>query len=255
MSQPILLLAGKSYSTPIVYNSLREEFEIAAVVLEERVSRGEFLRRRIKKLGFAPVAGQALFRALLVPYLKASSKQRVAQILVTHKLSTRPIPSENIQQVSSANSEDCIAVLKKTQPAAVVVNGTRILSNEVLKSISAPFLNMHAGITPLYRGVHGAYWALVRRDRQNCGVTVHLVDPGIDTGDVVAQARIEPTEFDNFASYGYLQLAAGLPLLHQALRDALRGRLEVRPAPVGNSQLWTHPTIVEYARNRCAGVK
>ena len=255
MSQPILLLAGKSYSTPIVYNSLREQFEVAAVILEDRVPRAEFLRRRAKKLGFATVAGQTLFRTLLVPYLRASAKQRIEQILAVHNLSTSPIPLDKINRVSSANSDECIATLKRIQPAAVVVNGTRILSNEVLQSISAPFLNIHAGVTPLYRGVHGAYWALVNSDLQNCGVTVHLVDPGIDTGGIVAQTRIEPTERDNFASYGYLQLAAGLPLLCQAIRDALQSRLQVRPAPSGDSRLWTHPTIAEYVRNRRAGVR
>jgi methionyl-tRNA formyltransferase len=44
-------------------------------------------------------------------------------------------------------------------------------------------------------------------------VTVHLLDEGIDTGPVVAQARVEPTPDDNFATYPLLQLATALPLL------------------------------------------
>ena len=41
---------------------------------------------------------------------------------------------------------------------------------------------MHAGITPQYRGVHGGYWAVVNNDPEHCGVTIHFVDKGIDTG-------------------------------------------------------------------------
>jgi methionyl-tRNA formyltransferase len=41
-------------------------------------------------------------------------------------------------------------------------------------SINSKFVNIHVGITPKYRGVHGTYWALVNNDVENSGVTVHL---------------------------------------------------------------------------------
>ena len=66
-----------------------------------------------------------------------------------------------------------------------------------------------AGITPLYRGVHGAYWALAEGRRDLCGVTVHRVDAGIDTGEVLAQVLIDPTPQDNFVTYPWLQVAEG----------------------------------------------
>ena len=55
-------------------------------------------------------------------------------------------------------------------------------TSPLLEAVPAVFLNTLAGITPSYRGVHGAYWALVQRQPDACGVTVHLVDAGIDTG-------------------------------------------------------------------------
>jgi hypothetical protein len=47
-----------------------------------------------------------------------------------------------------------------------------------------------------------------------------------------------------------LQLAAGLPLLVQAVREALAGTLRLQPAPEGTSRLWSHPTLAEYLRHR-----
>jgi folate-dependent phosphoribosylglycinamide formyltransferase PurN len=141
-------------------------------------------------------------------------------------------------------------------PKVVVINGTRIITERVLSATGAIFLNMHAGVTPLYRGVHGAYWALVSNDPEHCGVTVHVVDKGIDTGSIVAQAHIAPAPEDSFVTYPYLQLAAGLPLLEQAVREALGGNLRCLPAPPGESRLWSHPGIIEYLRNRISsGVK
>ena len=110
----------------------------------------------------------------------------------------------------------------------VVVSGTRIIAARVLNCVPAVFINMHAGITPLYRGVHGGYWALVERNVDACGVTVHEVDTGVDTGRILGQTRITPNGEDNFVTYGFLQQAAGLPLLKRAIRDACDGQLQSR---------------------------
>jgi methionyl-tRNA formyltransferase len=157
--------------------------------------------------------------------------------------------------VPSANSPEAIRLLRGLDPAVVVVNGTRILSRELLRCVPAPFVNLHAGITPLYRGVHGGYWALACGDRQNCGVTVHLVDESIDTGAAIFQQPIEPSADDSFVTYPLLQLGVGLPLLTEAVRQVLAGRLEKRSFPEGPSRLWTHPTLWQYLSHRARGVR
>jgi folate-dependent phosphoribosylglycinamide formyltransferase PurN len=78
-----------------------------------------------------------------------------------------------------------------------------------LQSTSAKFINTYTGITPLYRDVHGGYWALFQNDKENCDVTVLLVDEGIDTGNIIYQFLIQPTKHDNFSTYPLLQLSEG----------------------------------------------
>jgi methionyl-tRNA formyltransferase len=118
------------------------------------------------------------------------------------------------------------------------------------------FLNMHAGITPMYRGSHGGYWALVEGDRDSCGVTVHQVDTGVDTGPILGQARIMPNHGDNFVTYALLQQATGLPLLKKAIQDACEDCLVPLAPPPGTSRLFTHPTLSEYIYHRLrSGVK
>jgi methionyl-tRNA formyltransferase len=137
--------------------------------------------------------------------------------------------------------------LQQLQPRAILVMGTRLIAGEVLRSVDAPFINYHAGVTPKYRGVHGGYWARAEGDDDNFGVTVHLVDEGIDTGTVLYQDRLAPSPTDNYSTYPYLQLAAALPLLERAARDAIAGSL--RPQRVDlPSRLWSHPTLWAYVR-------
>ena len=156
------------------------------------------------------------------------------------------LPEEKITLVNSVNDDRCLQILQSIQPDLVIVNGTRIISEQVLREVSCKFINLHAGITPKYRGVHGAYWALVNNDEAHCGVTIHLVDAGIDTGGVIARQKITVSQKDNFVTYPLLQLAAGIPYMKKAIEDILQNRLALLTANTTESRLWSHPTIWEY---------
>jgi folate-dependent phosphoribosylglycinamide formyltransferase PurN len=255
-AKKIVLLGREDKHTAILYHSLQGEFPIAGVIVEKPESRFEFVNRRIKRLGWQKTLGQVAFRILVMPWLRATARRRADEIIRDSRLDPSPIPRGELTKVLSVNSDETIKVLQDLKPHVVVVSGTRIISARVLNSVKAVFVNMHAGITPAYRGVHGGYWALVQNDRDACGVTIHEVDTGVDTGRILGQARIAPNESDNFATYGLLQIAAGLPLLKKAVCDAGKGQLQPAVVPIRRSQLWTHPTLAEYVCYRVkSGVK
>jgi folate-dependent phosphoribosylglycinamide formyltransferase PurN len=256
-SRPALVLLGRDRaSTRIVYHHLRERFEVRGVVLERPVSRRRLLARRMERLGPHVVAGQLLFGLLVVPVLSRRARARTAEIKDAHGLDDRPIDPRLVTRVPSVNAERAREALRALEPDVVVINGTRLVSSATLASVPAPFLNVHAGITPRYRGVHGGYWALREGDPARCGVTVHLVDEGLDSGPVLAQAGIEPTAADSFVTYPLLQLAAGLPLLVVGVERVAAGDRAALEPPPGRSQAWSHPTLGEYLAARVAlGVK
>jgi folate-dependent phosphoribosylglycinamide formyltransferase PurN len=255
-SGAIVLLGGPFWSTNIVYNHLRKKFEIGAVIVEARASRLHMILRRARRLGWQKTFGQACFRTLAMPALRIGSARRIREIKKVCDLDETPIPAHEVTRVRSVNDAQVAELINHLAPAAVVVNGTRIISSKLLNSLQSPLINVHAGITPLYRGVHGAYWALVQKEPHNCGVTVHLIDDGIDTGRILGQAAIDVSPRDNFATYHFLQLAAALPLLDSLLLKFLNGNKPVAMPPVGASRLWSHPTLFEYVSNRVMrGVK
>ena len=142
---------------------------------------------------------------------------------------------DKVTEVPSVNSDLTIAELKRLSPAVVVVNGTRIIQEKVLGCVDAVFLNTHAGITPMYRGVHGGYWALASGDASNCGVTIHKVDKGIDTGSIVAQATISPSSrghiFDiSAAADSEGDPAAGTSSERTHLQGVFQRSLHARPS-------------------------
>lgn len=245
----LVLLAGKGISTNILYNSLKNDYNIEAILLEKPVPRKEFIKKRIKKLGVWKVSGQILFQLSIAKYLNLISAKRKKEILDQYGLDNRPLPTEKVINLESVNDKKCITLLQTINPDLIVVNGTRIISKEVLSSLPVKFVNIHAGITPKYRNVHGAYWALVNNDSMNCGVTVHLVDTGIDTGSVIFQQRITVTHQDNFATYPLLQLAEGILYLKKALKNIFEDNLTILNVPA-ESKIWHHPTIWQYLYER-----
>lgn len=252
----VVLLASEGPSSRMVFNALRARFPDVHAVVEAPVPRSVLVRRRLKKLGVVTVAGQLAFMGLAQPWLRRRGDRRIRQILAEHGLDDAPFP-DSVTRVPSVNGEEARAALRALDPAVVVVNGTRIIGRETLAAVGCPVLNTHAGITPLFRGVHGGYWALADGRPDLAGTTVHFVDEGIDTGRIVDQAPIAITPADSVATYPYLHTAAGIGILLPAVERALAGTLEPRTHDAGlPSRLRTHPTLWGYlARRVLRGVR
>ncbi|MDQ3688733.1 MAG: formyl transferase [Chloroflexota bacterium] len=241
----IVLLAADGISTNIVFNTIQRQHRLSGVIIEERVSRRQYLTRRARRLGYGEVAGQVLFQMMVPPLLRKMSRRRITEITEDFGLDTAPIPQSRVIRVTSANSPQTHALLERLAPDIIVINGTRILTAETLTAVPARFVNVHTGITPRYRGVHGGYWALASSDAGNFGVTLHEVDSGLDTGPILHQARIVTTRRDNFVTYPLLQLGLAMPLLLEHLASPGTGTAAVEE---GASRAWSHPTLWGYLR-------
>jgi folate-dependent phosphoribosylglycinamide formyltransferase PurN len=248
--QRVVLLGADGFSTRAVYHALKKEFSDVQVILEDRLPRTQLVRRRIKKLGLPTVIGQILFMSLLVPLLTRTGARRIDAIKRQYGLNGSEI-TDDVHQVPSVNSEEARQVLQRLRPSVVVVNGTRIIGRETLSAVDAPFINTHVGITPLYRGVHGGYWALSEGNPDLAGTTVHFVDEGIDTGTIIEQTSLDLSSEDSFATYPFLHTAAGLPILMKAVRASLTGTPPSGgAAPSLPSKLRSHPTLWGYLYRR-----
>jgi phosphoribosylglycinamide formyltransferase 1 len=249
VSSDVVLLGVPGDGTCILFHALAARFGRPQVILEEKVSRVHLAKRRAKRVGWLAVSGQVAFAAGIAPLLGVAARRRRSEIIRAHGLDAGPIDGA-VTMVPSVNSPQARRALALARPRVVVLSGTRIVSKETLASVGAPFLNLHAGITPLYRGVHGAYWALADSRPDLVGSTVHVVDSGVDTGAVVEQVLFDVTERDDFATYPLLHLAAGLPAVLRAVDAARAGTLTTREPLVRESRLRYHPTAWGYAWRR-----
>jgi folate-dependent phosphoribosylglycinamide formyltransferase PurN len=243
----IVLLTSGGPMAACVANALAQRFGSILVLEEEPEPKWSMLYRRARRLGWLTALGQAGCGALL-RFMAGRTRARVERIIGEHALVTTLSQSIERRQIGSVNSKACRDALRALQPRVIAVYGTRIIRRETLNATAAPFINYHAGINPKYRGQHPGYWALVNGDAENAGVTVHLVDEGVDTGDVLYQARVTFAPEDNITTYQWVQLGAALPLFARAIEDALAGTLEPQRVRLPSRQ-WFPPTLWAYAWN------
>jgi len=67
-----------------------------------------------------------------------------------------------------------------------------ILSSNFINNCGCPIVNLHISYLPFNRGAHPNFWSFY--DNTPSGVTIHLINEGIDSGPILFQKKIE---FDN----------------------------------------------------------
>ena len=244
LGERVVVLTGGGPLPWILTNALVERFGPVSILEEDKEPLSAMLRRRAKMLGYVEAAGQVAFGVWLKFLHKLSNSRKQEIIDSAGLLIERPAECPTTK-IGNVNSEKCRAELRRLNPDAVVVIGTRMIKAETLSCIDAIFMNYHAGLNPKYRGMNGGYWAQATGDAENFGITMHLVDKGVDTGKVISFERLTATRRDNFTTYPLLQAAAARKLLIAAVDDALESRLETTEVPLTSKQ-WFHPTIWGY---------
>lgn len=139
-----------------------------------------------------------------------------------------------ILQPESLRSPDAIAQVRSLSPECIVtVAYGQILRQELIDVPPRGVVNVHPSLLPRYRGASPIASAILAGD-ETTGVTIMLMDAGMDTGPLLFQQPypIEPEDTTGTLSEKLSLFGAGL--LVDALPRWLRG--EIAPAPQDDSQ-------------------
>jgi methionyl-tRNA formyltransferase len=107
---------------------------------------------------------------------------------------------------------------------AVVVAYGRILKREVLGSVEHGFVNVHFSLLPRWRGAAPVERALLAGDDYS-GVSLMVLDEGLDTGPVLAAVESEITEFETAGELTGRLAALGADVLRDHLEDYIHEKL------------------------------
>lgn len=83
----------------------------------------------------------------------------------------------------------------------VLVGYLSILSSEFIEKWKGKIINIHPALLPDFggKGMYGmnVHKAVIKAGRKESGCTVHYVDSGVDTGEIIMQKRVEVLEQDS----------------------------------------------------------
>jgi phosphoribosylglycinamide formyltransferase-1 len=111
----------------------------------------------------------------------------------------------------------------------VLAGFMRVLTPEFLNAFPGRVINIHPTLLPAFPGVSGIQQALDYGVKIS-GCTVHFVDPGVDSGKIIAQRAVEVLPNDDLATLGARIHRAEHELLVAVLADIASGRV----APLGS---------------------
>jgi methionyl-tRNA formyltransferase len=118
-------------------------------------------------------------------------------------------PPENV------NDPDFIAALKKLEPDLFIsMYFGRLFSPDLLAVPKAGCINMHPSLLPKGRGQGPSTWPIVNGDKET-GQTIHYLDEGIDSGDIIAQRALPIEPDDTSATLGAKLADLGVELFKE----------------------------------------
>lgn len=130
-----------------------------------------------------------------------------------------------VAQPLKARDEDFFALLKEKNPEAIVVAAYgKILPKNILELPKYGCINVHASLLPKYRGAAPIQRALMNGEKKT-GVTIMLMDEGMDTGKMLARAELNINPEDNAGTLFANLATLGAELLLETLPKWVNGEI------------------------------
>jgi methionyl-tRNA formyltransferase len=122
-----------------------------------------------------------------------------------------------------------LETFSKLNPDMVVVAAFgQILPKFIIDSPPLKCLNIHPSLLPKYRGAAPINWALIRGEITT-GVTIMLMDEGMDSGDILLQQETAIGAAENYGQLHDRMAIMGANLLIEAIEQMTTGKAEPQP--------------------------
>ena len=99
--------------------------------------------------------------------------------------------------ITTPNSKKFREYLQTLNLDIIINQSQNIIKKELLNIPKIGVLNRHNAILPKNRGRLTPFWVIFKNEKET-GVSIHFVDEGIDSGDILIQKKYEVTKHDNF---------------------------------------------------------
>ena len=144
------------------------------------------------------------------------------------------LPAKNTPEVhrippGQLNSPGTIDRIKAINPDLIVLYGTSRVRSELLKRYPGRIFNLHVGLTEYCRGSSCNFWPIYNECLEFMGATIHKVDEGIDTGEILLRESIDLSEEEDEQSLAGKTVILGTALMVKTIQKWKEGSLTPIP--------------------------
>ena len=111
-----------------------------------------------------------------------------------------------------------------------------LIPKDIIEFLPRKIINLHPSFLPWGRGYHPNYWSVVKQFPH--GVTLHFIDEGIDSGDIIAQTRVSYSQQDTFKDTYYRLRRLMVNLFKTCWLEMRLGMLPGIPQKTGEGNLF-----------------
>ena len=116
----------------------------------------------------------------------------------------------------------------------------KILKTQNFKSDK--LYNIHFSLLPKYKGMHTTAWPIIFGEKET-GVTLHKIDNGIDTGDIISQIKFKILPSDNAEKVFLNYIKNGINLFKKNFLDLLNNHFKYTKQNINNSTYFSKSSI------------
>ncbi len=138
------------------------------------------------------------------------------QIAKDYRIQTYCIPSKGKKR--STYNKLLYDYLESLDPDYIILAGyMKIISSDVIQRFRNRIINIHPADTALHQGLHGYEWAFENK-LESTKITVHFVDEGLDTGNVIRKREVDISDCKTIEEIEQ----KGLKVEHQFYSECLK---------------------------------
>lgn len=122
----------------------------------------------------------------------------------------------HVFEITNPNSEKFLKTLENIKPDIIINQSQCIIKRKLLDIPKIGVINRHNALLPKNRGRLSPFWVLYKGEDET-GVSIHFVNEGIDSGDIIVQKKLPVGKKDNFNTI----IKKSYELAPKAMLDAL----------------------------------
>lgn len=211
----ILTLPNQIYATIVLKELIAAKHDIVGIGSSTPFRLGKSLLQRtkgtIRDSGF-----RYFFLRLLEQFHNKYLQLKNAHFCSVSKFAKlNGIPIYYAANVNAASFVHRVASLKPDVIISIYFD--QIIKRELITLSRYGCINVHRALLPKYRGPNSAFWQLAKGETKS-GVTIHYVDEGTDTGDIILQREYEITPEETHHSLCLKNAQVTAKLLPEALK-------------------------------------